>query len=219
MSITAASAIFASVWITAAWVLLWIAVGLVSLGALLLGLPTHLRAAGGVEDSRLSGLVRARWAWGVVSVALSQGRGATLHLLGLRIWTFGPDKGERKAKREKETPRARGRLQWLLRHRQVGLRLLRRLLGTLRLQLRLQGELGLGDPADTALLHRLLLQLNGLSAALQVEVAPDWLDERVVLDGALRARIWPAHIGLVLLAALAKRETRQMIRTAPRAGR
>lgn len=219
MSSAAASAVFASVWITAAWVLLWIAVGLASLLALPVLLPTHVQADGGVEDLSLSGQVRVRWAWGLVTVVLSQERRVTLHLLGLRIWTFGPGHTERKPKPKKDTPKAQGRLQWLLRYRQTGLQLLKRLVRTLRLQLWLKGELGLGDPAATAVLHQLLEELNRLSVGVRVEVAPDWLDERVALDAALRARIWPAHIGLVLLAALTNRETRQMIRTAPRAGR
>jgi hypothetical protein len=213
------TAVLASAWATLGWVLLWIGVGLATLLALFALLPVHLRAAGSVDDLRLAGQVRVRWAWGVISVRLRPDRGATLHLLGLRIWTFRRRDDAEPADEKPPRKRARGWLPWLAEHRHTGLRIGRRLVRTLRLQLALAGELGLGDPAATALLTRLLGELNRTSAAVRLQVEPNWLDERVQLDGEIRARIWLAHLGWVLAGALLRRETRQMIRTVPRAAR
>ncbi len=214
--------VFASAWTTVGWVVLWIAAALVALLGLAVILPMHLRATGAVDDLNLDGQVRVRWAWGVISVRLNADHGATLHVLGLRCWTFRADDDEKKKKEKKDKPkkpRARGWLQWFLQYRHAGKRLLKRLIRTLRLQLQVQGELGLGDPASTALLNRFLWELNRASPSVNVQVDPDWLEERWQLDGELTARLWLAHLGLVLLAALFNREMRQMIRTVPRAGR
>lgn len=218
---TAGGLIFASAWTTVGLVLLWIAAGLGALLTLLLLIPIHVRANGGVDDVSLTGRAKLRWAWGVISVRMIPSPCATLHLVGLRIWTFRGKGSDHTPDDEPRTPRKRAKrwFQWLLRHRHTGLRLAKRMIRTLRLQMRLQGELGLGDPAATALLNQLLWQLNRMSPSVSVQVEPDWLDERVQLDGEVEARIWLAHMGLVLLGGLLHRETRQMIRTVPRAGR
>ena len=215
---TAPGVVLASAWTTVGMVLLWIAAGLGTLLALLVLIPIHVRADGGVDDLSLTGQAHIRWAWGVLSVRMTPERGASVHLLGLRIWTLDRGEDDDDEPRPKKK-RARGWVQWLLQHRQTGLRFVKRMIRTLRLQMRLQGELGLGDPTATALLNRLLWQLNRMSPTVSVRVEPDWLNERVQLDGEVKARIWLAHMGLVLLGGLLHRETRQMIRTVPRAGR
>jgi hypothetical protein len=211
--------LFASAATAVGMVLLWIVAVVGALLALGVLLPMHVRAAGSVDDLSLEGQARIRWAWGLVSVRLTQEQGVTLHLVGLRMWTFrrrGPkdtpdDEPKGRKKRTKEST------QWLLRHRLTALQLLKRLIRTLRLQLQVRGTLGLDDPAATALVTRGLANLLGASEAVSWQVEPDWLDERVLLNGEFRARIWLAHLGLVLLGGLLHRETRQMIRTAPRA--
>jgi len=208
---------FTSAVTTVGMVLLWIAAVLGALLALVVLVPLHIRAAGSVDDLTVEGQARIRWAWGVLSVRLTQEQGATLHLVGLRIWTFRKSTKEKKPKPPRE--RAKGSLQWLVKNRRAGLQLMKRLIRTLRLQLRVQGRLGLDDPAATALVNRALAHLLGSSRAVSWQVEPDWLDETVQLDGEFRARIWLAHLGLVLLGGLLHRETRQMLRTAPSAGR
>lgn len=211
--------VLASAASTAGVVLLWIVALLGSLLVILLLVPIHLRAEGGVDDESLDGRVRIQWAWGVLSVRVTPAGVATLHFFGLRFWTLrkrGPkDEADPAPKKE----RAKGQLRWFLKHRQTGLRFAKRLIRALRLQLQVRGELGLGDPASTALMNRLLWELNRTSPSVSFAVEPDWMEERVQLDGAIRARIWLAHIGLVLLGGLLNRETRQMLRTVPRAGR
>jgi len=212
--------VLASAWTTAGVVLLWIVAAVGGLITLFVLVPIHLRAEGGVHDQSLEGQVWVRWAWGVLTVGMTPDRTTTVHLLGWRIWTFhqggSKDKPDPEPKPKKK--KAKGWLQWLAQHRQTGLQFVRRLIHTLRLQLQVRGELGLGDPARTALLSRLLWELNRVSPALSINVEPDWMEEHIGLDGALRARVWLAHLGLVLLGGLLNHETRRMIRTVPRAG-
>jgi len=211
--------VLASAWTTGAMVLGWIAAGLGALVLLLLVIPIHVRAVGVVDDLHVAGRVRIRWAWGLISVHLRPKEGATLRVVGLKVWTFRGGGPKDEPEDEPKKNRAQGWLQWLRRHHQTILPLVKRLVRTLRLKIRLRGEVGLGDPAGTALVNRLVHEVSRAVPSVGLAVEPAWLEERIQLDGALQARIWLAHMGLVLVAGLAHRETRQMIRAVPRTGR
>jgi hypothetical protein len=208
--------VLGSVLSTIGLVLLWTLAAVLAVLLVLLIVPIHVRAEGGIHGMSLSGKAAIRWGWGLVSVRMAPGSGFTLHVLGIRIWTFtGSDEPEPE---KPEEPKKKGRkgpgLRWFLEYRRHAWKLLKRLLDTLRLRLRVTGELGLGDPADTALLAALLGELERSQELVELEVQPDWLDETIELDGDLGARIWPIHIGLILLGALLRKDTRRMMRAA-----
>ncbi len=240
---------FAGIAASVAWVLLWLLLGLLglALAALLLAvsLPLHLQATGAVADDALRGALGARWAWGVLALRWASDRRAgrpTLHLLGLRIWTFrgrrAPTeedmaKRKRKEKKEKkekrrakrrasaarraERRRARGARRdrgWVWRHRETLWDLLRRLARSLRLRLRIKGAVGTGDPADTAALWSLRSALPAGGEAVRLEVEPDWLDTRLELQGCAGARLWGLSLVALVLGALLRRDTWRMLRDA-----
>lgn len=224
---------------TVGTVLLWtvaVILGLLlALALLVVLLPFHARAVGTVEGLSARGEARISFGWVLLSVRLRPG-GASLYVLGLRLWTFRPSaeeageedeeaqaakEAEKRAKAE-EKKKKRGKkkrpsIRALWRHRRTGWRLLRRLAATLRLRAEVRGVVGLGDPADTASLFQTLWILDGTLPGVRLDVTPDWLDERIELEGELRARLWLAHLGGVLLAALWKKDTRMLLR-AVRAG-
>jgi hypothetical protein len=197
---------------TVGWVLLWILVGLIGLILVLLLIPFHVRAAGQVDDSHWEGSLVARWAWGLVSLR-SEGSLPDLYLLGFRVYRFKkrPAKARPKPARRK---RPRPGLGTLLRHRRTAFALARRLVHALCLRLRLTGTVGLDDPADTAWLMQLLGRLNRSTPAVHVALEPDWLEERLAVQGAFSARIWPIQFALIGLGAYARRDTRLMLRAA-----
>ncbi len=200
------------------WILLGILATLLGLALLLVGLPFHLRAQGTLEADHADGEASLRWAWGLVSVRLRPA-GTTLHLLGLRIWTFRSDRDRKKRDRKKrdeasEASRPRGRKGWMWTHRRTLWRLLRRFLGALRLRLNVNGVIGLGDPAETASLFQGLALLERQGPAVQVHITPEWLDEELWLQGWARARIWGLHLLGLGLVALLRKDTRTLIRAA-----
>jgi len=212
------SATLLSIGAVIGWVLLGILATLLGLALLLLSLPFHLRAQGTLEADRADGEARLRWAWGVVSVRLRPA-GTTLHLLGLRIWTFRADR-DRKPRDHKdrdeasEAPRPRRRKGWMWAHRHTLGRLLRRFWGALRLRLHVSGVIGLGDPAETASLFQVLALLERQGPAVQVHITPEWLDEELWLQGWARARIWGLHLLGIGGVALLRKDTRTLIRAA-----
>jgi hypothetical protein len=202
-------------------VLLWVLAGVVSLVLLVVALPFHARAKGAVDGFSAEGQVRLSFAWIVLAVRITRER-ATLHLFGLRLWTFRPGRDDEDAptpeRDRKRKKKSRTSLRGLWGHRHTAWRLLGRVLRTLRLRIDVQGVVGLGDPADTASLFQALWALEGAIPAVRMDVAPDWLDETIQLEGEARARLWLAHLGGVLLAAYLKKDTRLLLRAAKAPG-
>lgn len=234
-------AAFAGIAASVAWGLLWILLGVLGLALAVLllavSLPLHLQASGAVAADALRGALGARWAWGLLALRWASDRRAgrpTLHLLGLRVWTFRwrrapteKDAAKRKQHQEKrhekkrasaahraERRRARDNRGWIWRHRGTLWDLLRRLARSLRLRLRIQGTLGTGDPADTAALWSLGSALPAGGEAVRLEVEPDWLDTRLELQGCAGARLWGLSLVALALGALLRRDTWRMLRDA-----
>jgi len=209
--------VLGSVWSVLGTVLLWIALILGGLLFLLLMVPIQFRAQGSVRegdlDSALWGRATIRWGWGFVSVRYETKKGATLHLLGLRIYRLklGDEKSRDKPKKPKK-PRKRGRLLQTFRYRRTAMRLAGRLLGSLRLRARVAGTVGLDDPADTALLMQFIWAIDHRLKRADFDVEPNYLDEGISVEGEGRGLVWPVHVCLVLLGAYLRRETREMIR-------
>ena len=109
-------------------------------------------------------------------------------------------------------PGRRG-LRWFLQHRCTLTRFLGRLYRAMGVRARLEGALGLDDPAETAVLWGALMQLQALLPGLELAVRPDFLDEELDLRGRLRGRAWLLHLLVVLVGQLLRADTRRMLRS------
>lgn len=185
-----------------------LALALLLLAGLVL-LPFHLEAQGAVDDGDVDGRLQARWGWWLMVVRLDAG-GLRLRLLGIPVWRYKgggrDDDDSRRAKRERrraktrraeEGQKKRGGLLRIWRHREGLQALIRAVIGALPVRGHLFGTVGLGDPADTAVLFGLLAPLSARSADIDIE--PDWLDETIDLDGAIGLRVWIAHLVAAVL--------------------
>jgi hypothetical protein len=99
------------------------------------------------------------------------------------------------------------------RHRKALLELIRRMLGTLRLSLEVEGRLGLGDPADTAITVTIIRQLDIRMSHVRLLIQPDYEQDVLDLDGGFSGRLWLIHIAFVFVAALFDRDIRRAMAT------
>jgi hypothetical protein len=186
------------------------------LAALLL-LPFDVRAAGAIHDGEVDGQLRARWAFGLVSIRLGRG-GLRVGVLGLG-WrpaarTRAPREPSERAEDREERPdrRVLGRLRAALRERGPLLGIARRLLAALHPRLRLAGRIGAGDPADTAALSAALSAL-ARAPGVSVEVEPDWLDDVLELEARGTARVWPIEVLVTVAGILLEQGHRAALRS------
>ena len=204
---------------------------LVAIPLLLLGVPFHARVAGSVHDEDLAGAARFDWGWGLFAVTASFSRGVELRLLGLRVWRFrfarktgeqkrkAKEAGEAKKKAKAaqkagephEKQEKKGRLGAPLRHRGRIIGWAVDLLRALRPRLRARGQLGLDDPADTAVLFNALAALAALPG-VELDVDADWAGDALDLEVEAELRVWLVHLVAVALLLLAKRENRLVLK-------
>ena len=222
--------------------LLWILLALLAVILLVLLFPVDARASGAVWDGEPEGAARVRWAWGLLSVRAAFGRGASLHLCGLRVAGLGggptkkekaaaahedgPDdaddadeekaakkKAKRQARKEKATKRGGQRLlAALLQSRSTLVRVARRFLRALHLRGGVEGTVGLGDPAQTAKLQTVVENLLGGRRAFALGIAYDYLDARCDLRGGASAKVWVPQLVAIAVGSLLRRDVRQLIR-------
>ena len=199
-----------------ATVLLAILLGLAALLLLLIWVPFQVRAAGALTFESVSGEALAQWGWGLVQVRLSSsepGRGLQLRALGMAVRIRRRRRGasEEAPKDEAEKTRAHAR-RWP-RLEQPGrlFRMAGRALGALHLRLCVDGVVGTGDPAQTAVLLPLLEQLTRLPG-VKLDLEWDWLEERLELEAEGSARIWIAELLWTALTLILVRENRAVLR-------
>lgn len=214
-------------------VLLWLLVGALALLLAVIAVPLHVEARGAASDERLHGRAQVRWGWWVLVLRADSASGIDARVLGLRVWRFqrrgrgavkdraAKDKAvkakEKPARREKARRPRKKRGAWRAWRSRYGLRrAIGAVLRTIPVRGRLEGTIGLSDPADTAALFGALAPLSARSEALVL--TPDWLDTTLAIEGRLRVRVWPAHILGALLALVvtdgrARRDLMAMLRS------
>ncbi len=208
-------------------ILAWLLIALGALLGLLLVMPLGVRASGEVEGLDAHGRVDLWWGLGLIGVRLEPGASG-LALFGVRVHRFEPDSpeeaaGERQKKRERraakkarkaERPGKRGP-GWAYRHRRLLLELARKAVVLLHLRGSVEGLVGLDDPADTAALDLLFEAMARRAPWLEQDLRCDFTDERLWLRGQVRAWMWPLEAGVVILAALARRDVRRALFASP----
>jgi hypothetical protein len=201
------------------WIMLWILAGIMGLVLVLLLVPFGASAQGSVQDLDLEGEFRIWWGFGLVQLRGGAGEVPHLRLAGVHVKTLGGDDDEdeaddekkaKKKKRKKPRPGAR----WLLEHRRTLLRAAYRLLGSFRLEGRISGSFGTGDPADTAALFGVLQMVNVRTALLRLDVTPRYVDEGWDLEGQVRFGAWPMRTVVAALGLLFNRDVRRAMKAA-----
>lgn len=200
-------------------ILAWIGIVLGALLGLLLLVPLHACVRGRASGLWGTGHVRVSWAWFVLVLRIAPGEGGRMRLLGIPVGRFdlrrhdrdeAPVDGDAAKKPDKHKLGPSARKMWA--SRRVLWRALMRLVGTLHLRGRLAGQLGLGDPADTAMLELALGQLRDRVRAVEWRVECDYMDEVLELEGEVRSWIWPVQVAVVILVTMLDRDVRRALR-------
>jgi hypothetical protein len=197
---------------------------LAALLALVVLVPFHAQAQGAIHGWSADGAIEIRWGAGLLALRLSSADRLAAHLLGIPLPRFWARRGRprsrsrRQDRRERErgmrvASRARKgpRADALLRHRGDLLRMAVRLARPLRLQVRIAGTVGTGDPADMVLLAAIARAAGDLPS-VELDLEWDWVDEALELDGELSARIWVGHLLCAAVALFLRRENRAALR-------
>ena len=87
----------------------------------------------------------------------------------------------------------------------------RRFARVMRLRVRVEGTIGLEDPADTVMFFALLRYLDSLSTRCELALERDYFDATLELDARIDVRVWPPRLALVGLGLLLNRETRRAL--------
>ena len=210
---------------------------LAALFFLIVALPFDAWAAGHLDEQSIDGLVAVRWGWGLLAVQASTTEGVWLYLIGLRIWRIPVDqetaqkkkaektavaKVDKRDKPEKTKPeKTKDRtpvtaiLRWIRDERGWMLRTGGRLIAVLHLRLRLQGLVGIDDPADTFVLVQLLSLVDRLPG-IEIDLERNYLNDTIDLDLSLGFRLWLLELLGVALSILINRESWRALRAMPR---
>lgn len=203
-------------------ILAWTGIVLGALVGLVLFVPLSARARGRLSGLWGTGHVLVSWGWFVLVLRMAPGEGVRIRFFGIPVWRHkghsrdeaeeGQDEasedGKAKAKKRKQGPSA-GHL-W--RNRRVLWWALLRLVRTLHLRGRLAGQVGLDDPADTAMVDLALGQLRERVRAVDWRVACDYADEVLEIQGEVRMWVWPIQVACVALATWLRRDVRRALR-------
>jgi len=193
-------------------VLAWIGAGLGLALLLVLLVPFGVRARGRISDDDLAGSVEVRWLFGLLAVRATTDGRSGFSLAGLRLAGLPRPRPGRDDEEKPERAGARGRrgLRWVMQSRRGLLRAGLRLLAATRPRLELSGRIGLGDPADTAIVAPLCAQLARLPG-VSLRLSWSWVDEVLDLEGRAAARLWLVQLLGVGLLLLFDGEVRRML--------
>ncbi len=206
---------------------MWVAILYAVLGLVLLVVlvPFRASASGSVHDGAPAGEARVDWGLGLLSVGIDARRRVALRVVKIPVARFDlVTTGERRkkdrrrrrlreAKREKKKAGALARLRAVLAEREGFRGMAARLTRALHLRVRASGQVGTGDPADTAALGALTAALGTLPG-VELALGLDWVEEALELDLELAARIWIAELLVVAAPLLLARRHRRALRAA-----
>jgi hypothetical protein len=173
-------------------------------------MPIQAQAEGRFVDGELDGRATLRWGFGAVTVRTERGD-AEVRLFGVRVRRGPAAAAAEKPRPRRERRRSRRGLGWAMRNRGVLFDILRRALRLLHLRARITGTVGLGDPADSAMLFLILGEIERGVPGLGLAIDRDYLDEVLDLDGTVRGWLWPVAVVAFGLGLLLRRRTRRVL--------
>jgi hypothetical protein len=181
--------------------------------------PFRGQAAGELTEDTLGGTATGSWCFGLMGISASSERGVFFSLFGRPIWHIRADDKEKKEeKRQKKKAKRSSKktfrqwAAWFVDNASTLRGLAGRVLGTFKVRMRLAGKVGLADPADTAILIALLRLISQVADAVQIEVQPDYLDDRLELVGEVSGQVWLLAILWVAFSSLFEVRTWKLLR-------
>ena len=170
----------------------------VILGLVVLVLVVPLRVEGRAElrEDLLNASAGASWGFGFARLDVVQREGLVLRILNRPVYRHSGKRSETSAPKEKREGKKSGRRMapgalW---------RAARRLLASLQIRAHIDGQIGARDPYDTAQIFGLLTTGRALLPNLDTsELAIEWREPVLHLDGRVQARVWPVAIVWIAL--------------------
>ncbi len=196
-----------------------------ALATVVMVVPFGFEASGRLADTgregiRLSASFRAWWGAGLLVLRREPGGKPELLVLGWCVWRLEEWKPlfsrlrtwnkKRRAKKKKKKKKRMGAKQSLRLVVTLG-KIILRMLRTVRLDMRVEGIVGLGDPADTWFFFEAVRLVRLLLPPMDLRLRSDYVDEALELDAKIGGRGRLAHMAAVLVSALFERETRRAL--------
>jgi len=190
--------------------------------ALVLLVPFGVSARGAFGEDEVWGVVELCWGSRLMRFRWGTEEETALELCGIRVRRFRAAHEKREATRGEEEDASRDWRRWVGRSRlqrvlrsdpRVAGRMLARGVRALHPRLRLEGRVGLDDPADTAtVLAAVRVLREVLGGPIEVRLFDELLESRTQLFGRVGVRIIPAEVAIVLLGWFFRSETRRLLR-------
>jgi hypothetical protein len=179
---------------------------------ILLIVPWRIRLNGWVDDQKgVDYTASLDWGLGAIQVVNTMNQKWALHLFGAPVAYFSElPKFKKKKKKDKKPPRAIAGV--IKRHRQTIIHILGRMTRAAFIKGHLVGNIGLSDPADTALIALFLHLIKQPSERFNLRLTCVYDEDVVHIHANLQATL---IIGYLLLTAgmlLIERPTRMMLR-------
>jgi len=197
----------------------WIGIGFAAFLIGLLVIPIRIFAKGSVDERRgLNYWFVVNWAFGVLSLRAITAGPVEIYLFGLRLGRIPLKFKKNKQSRSQEEKKKASSLAWLQWTR-GNFSNINHILGRFAragfLQGHLAGEIGLADPADTAMIGQLTRLVRIDSPRFKLFLTTVYAYETMDIKAQVRATLVIAYLGLVALGLFLDRRIRLMLRGLP----
>jgi hypothetical protein len=191
--------------------------------------PFKIDGQGILSDQLILARFRLQWAFGLISIKGDTQRGIYLYLFWIKTFRLKDDEGDVKQKEKKIEKKKYKKSQekrpapflmwvnWFRSNYKTILIILKHCLAAFHLRGGIYGTVGLGDPADMAILDFVRRYLTCSDCNFQVEVWPDYIDENI--DLTFNGSAWFVFLQFLFLPIywLIRGDTRRMIFCIPKA--
>jgi len=199
-----------------AWI--GIAIALFIFGLLII--PIRISGVGGINDQKgIDYQLNLNWAFGVLSVRAVTGRPMGIYLLGICLGRM-PLKTEKRKKTDSTAVKTKASpwswLRWMRWNFTDINHILSRFAHAGMLHGYLYAEIGLAEPADTAMLGQLarLIRIDGRRFRLLITTVYEY--ETINIRAQIRSTIIIAYLGMVVLGLFLQKRIRLMLRGVPK---
>lgn len=197
----------------------WIGFGIAILLLGLLVIPIGISVIGSINDREgLDYLLSIKWAFGVLTLRAITARPIEIYLLGIYLGRIPLKikKDPSDIKAEKKKASSWDWLQWTRGNFTNINYILSRFARAGKLQGHIFGEIGLVEPADTAMIDHLtrLVWIDGRRFSLNIMTVYEY--ETINIKAQIRSTLVIGYLGLVALGLILDKRIREMLRGVPK---